>query len=54
MPLNKETKPSQRGDSLCSVVVIYKAFCLDIAQGHMNAVSSETQTHLWRFASLAC
>ena len=35
-------------------VVIHKAFCLDVAQGLMNRAPYETQTHLWRFASLAC
>ena len=35
------------------LVVIYKAFCLDVAQGHVNGVPNETQTYLWRFASLA-
>ena len=39
----------------CSLeVVIYKAFCLDVAQGHINEASNETLTHSWRFASLAC
>ena len=35
-------------------VVIYKAFCLDVAQGHTNGAPNETRTHSWRFASLAC
>ena len=34
--------------------VIYWTFCLDAAQDHMNVAPNETQTHLWRFASLAC
>ena len=29
-------------------------FCLDVAQGHKNLASNETQTHLCKFASLAC
>ena len=35
-------------------VVIYKAFCLDMAQGHMNGAPKKTQTDSCRFASLAC
>ena len=35
-------------------VVIYESFCLDVAQGHMNGASNETQTHLCHFACLAC
>ena len=27
------------------VVVIYKAFCLDVAQGRMNGTPNETRTH---------
>ena len=34
-------------------VVIYQAFCSDVAQGRMNRVPDETQTHSRRFASLA-
>ena len=26
----------------CMYVVIYKAFCLDVAQGHMNGAPNET------------
>ena len=33
---------------------IYKAFCLNIAQGHIKGVPSETRIHARRFASLAC
>ena len=35
-------------------VVIYKAFCLNVAEGRMNRVPNETWTHLWRLASQAC
>ena len=35
-------------------VVIYKAFCFDVAQGRMNGAPNETRTHSCRFASLAC
>ena len=35
-------------------IVIYKAFCFDVAQGRMNGAPNETQTHSYRFASLAC
>ena len=38
----------------CHVVVIYKAFCLDVAQGHINGAPNETRTFLCRFASLVC
>ena len=34
--------------------VIYKAFCLDVAQGCMNGAPNETQTNSWEFPSLAC
>ena len=30
------------------------AFCLDVAQGHMNEAPNETQTHSYRFVSQAC
>ena len=33
-----------------TAVVVYKTFCIDIAQCRMN----ETRTYSWRFASLAC
>ena len=33
---------------------IYEAFCLDVAQGHMEGAPNETRTHLCRFASRAC
>ena len=33
---------------------IYKAFCLDVAQGHMKGAPNETRTHSWRFAGRAC
>ena len=29
-------------------------FCLDVAQGYMNGAPNEIQTHMYRFASLAC
>ena len=35
-------------------VVIYWAFCLDVAQGLMKGVPNETRTHSCRFASRAC
>ena len=35
-------------------IVIYKAFCFDVAQGRMNGAPNETRTHSCRFASLAC
>ena len=35
-------------------VAIYKAFCLDVAQGRINGAPNDNQTHLWSFASLAC
>ena len=35
-------------------VVIYKAFCIHVAQGHINGAPNETLTHSCRFASLAC
>ena len=35
-------------------VVIYSAFFLDVAQGHMNGAPNETQTHLCMFASQVC
>ena len=39
----------------CGIVVeIYKAFCLDVAQGHMKGAPNETRTHSCRFASRAC
>ena len=38
----------------CNVIVIYKTLCLDVAQGQMNVVPNETQTHSCNFASLAC
>ena len=28
------------------------SFCIDVAQGHMNGASNETQTHTCKFASL--
>ena len=34
--------------------VIYKAFCLDVAQGHMKGAPNETRNHSCRFASRAC
>ena len=35
-----------------AILVTYKAFSSDVAQGCMNGVPIETQTHSWRFASL--
>ena len=43
----RERKREREGGSH---VVIYKAFCLKVAQGRMN----ETRTHSERFASLVC
>ena len=34
--------------------LIYKAFSFDVAQGFMNGAPNENQTHLCRFAGLAC
>ena len=45
---------SHKKNKLGSTVVIYYAFCLDVAQGHMNGAPNETRTHPCRFASLAC
>ena len=39
---------------LNSEVVIYLAFCLDLAQGHMKGIPNETRTHSCRFASRDC
>ena len=36
------------------VVVIYKAFCLDVAQGWINRAPNEPQTYSSRFANQAC
>ena len=33
---------------------IYKGFCLDVAQGHMNGAPHETRTHSWRSANQSC
>ena len=35
------------------VIVIYKAFCLDVAQDRMNGALNENQICSLRFASLA-
>ena len=35
-------------------VLIYQAFCLDVAQGRMNGAPNENRTHSCRFASLPC
>ena len=35
-------------------VVIYKAFCLDVAQGRMNGAPNETRILSWMLASLVC
>ena len=40
-----------RFDGKCT---IYIAFCLDVAQDHMNGAPNENWTHSWRFTSLAC
>ena len=37
----------------CVFIVIYKAFCLDVAQGRMNGAPNGTRTHSCRFANLA-
>ena len=39
---------------VCKLLVIYKTFCLDVAQGHMIGEPNETRTYSCRFASLAC
>ena len=36
------------------IVVIYKAFYLDVAQGRMNGAHNETQIHSQRFTNLVC
>ena len=36
-----------------AIVVFYKAFCLDVAQAHVNEAPIETRTHSCRFASPA-
>ena len=38
-------------DSFISRVEIYKAFWLDVAQGHMKGAPNETRTHLWMLLS---
>ena len=43
-----------RGDRSRHVVVIYKAFSLDVASGHMNEATNETQTHLNLTRILKC
>ena len=35
-------------------VIIYLAFCLDVAQGHINGAPNETQTRSGKGASQAC
>ena len=39
---------------IVGIIVIYKVFCLDVAQGRMDGALNETQTHSWRFVSQAC
>ena len=34
---------NNNNDISSPIVVIYKAFCLDVAQGHMNGVPNQTQ-----------
>ena len=34
--------------------LIYKAFCFDVAQDHMNRGPNENRTHSYGQASLAC
>ena len=41
-------------ETATKTIVIYKAFCLDVAQGRMNGAPNETRTHTYRFASQAC
>ena len=36
---------------IISIIVIYEAFCLDVAQGHMNGAPNKTRTLSCRFAS---
>ena len=38
---------------LTCIVVIYKALCVNVAQGRMNGAPNKTQTHSCRFASLS-
>ena len=40
--------------SLCVCVLIYWAFCLDVAEDRMNGAPNENRTHSCRFASLPC
>ena len=35
------------------ILVIYLAFCLEVAQGRMNGAPNEIRTRLWRLASQA-
>ena len=35
-------------------VIIYKAFCSNIAQGCIKGAPKEARTHFWRFATLDC
>ena len=54
--LSGATIPNQSGPRSdgSKGVVIYLAFCLDLAQGHMKGAPNETRTHSCRFASRAC
>ena len=36
-----------------NAIVIYKAFYLDVTQGHLIGAPNKKRTHLWRLASLA-
>ena len=50
----KKKKLKQKTVFSQSFVVIYKAFYLDVAQGHMKGAPNETRTHSCGFASRAC
>ena len=45
---------NRRGNNMNGKVVIYYAFCSDVAPGHMNRAPNETRTHLRRFANSRC
>ena len=56
----KREKKEENDFTICFVtyllgfVVIYEAFCFDVAQGRMNRAPNEIRTHSWIFAGKAC
>ena len=42
-----------RGVHVYYKVIIYYAFCLDVAQGYLNGAPNKTWTHSWRLIKLA-